>query len=117
MSAPRDRREAGLGPLEAEVMERVWSAAGPVTVRQLVEGVNKGRRRPLAYTTVMTVMVRLAEKGALRRRQEGRGYVYEATATDPAGLAVRGVLRDFGEAAMAQFVEEAKTDPQMLKRL
>ena len=40
-----------------------------------------------------------------------------ATAADSAGLAVRGVLRDFGDAAMAQFVEEAKADPKLLKRL
>ena len=76
-----------------------------------------GRTKPLAYTTVMTVMSRLADKGALRRRPQGRSYVYEATAADSAGLAVRGVLRDFGDAAMAQFVEEARSDPKLLERL
>lgn len=117
MSAGRENRETGLGRLEAEVMGHVWAAGGPVTVRQLVERLNQGRAKPLAYTTVMTVMSRLAEKGALSRRSEGRGYVYEATAADPAGLAVRGVLRDYGEAAMAQFVEEARADPRLLERL
>jgi len=117
MFAGREHRETGLGPLEAEVMERIWGAGEPMTVRQLVERINEGRRKPLAYTTVMTVMSRLAEKGALRRRSQGRGYVYEATAADSAGLAVRGVLRDFGDAAMAQFVEEARSDPELLKRL
>ena len=117
MSAGREHHETGLGPLEAEVMEHIWAAAGPVTVRQLVERINQERGKPLAYTTVMTVMSRLAEKGALRRQAQGRGYVYEATAADSAGLAVRGVLRDFGDAAMAQFVEEARTDPKLLKRL
>ena len=117
MSAGRDHRETGLGPLEAEVMDRIWAAGEPVTVRRLAEQINHGRTKPLAYTTVMTVMSRLAEKGALRRQAQGRGYVYEATAADSAGLAVRGVLRDFGDAAMAQFVEEARSDPKLLERL
>jgi predicted transcriptional regulator len=113
----RKEGERLLGPLEAEVMERLWEAGEPLSVRQLLERLNRGRRQQLAYTTVMTVMVRLAEKGALVRRRDGRGFVYEATADDLAGLAVRGVLRDFGEAAVAHFVEEAKADPEVLERL
>jgi predicted transcriptional regulator len=117
MAPRRDRQDKGLGPLEGEVMKQMWAAGEPLSVRQLLERLNEGRAKPLAYTTVMTVMSRLAEKGALARRPEGRGYVYEATADNPAGLAVRGVLRDFGDAAMAQFVEEARADPEMLRRL
>jgi predicted transcriptional regulator len=106
-----------LGPLESEVMHAVWRAVGPISVREVVDELNDGRGQQLAYTTVMTVMSRLAEKDMLKRRHEGRGYVYEATAEDTAGLAVRGVIRDFGDAAMAQFLEEAKADPQVLRRL
>lgn len=76
-----------------------------------------GRSQPLAYTTVMTVMSRLAGKGILARRREGRGYVYEATVHDAAGIAVRSVMRDFGDAAMAHFVDEARGDPEALRRL
>ncbi len=106
-----------LGPLEADVVRAAWAAGEPVSVRDLLERVNKGRSPQLAYTTVMTVMSRLTEKDVLRRRKQGRGYVYEPVADDPAALAVRGVMRDFGEAAMAQFVEEAKSDPRVLRRL
>jgi predicted transcriptional regulator len=109
--------EKVLGPLEADVMRAVWAAEEPVTVRDLLERVNGRRRKPLAYTTVMTVMSRLADKGVLSRRREGRGYVYLPTAGDAAGIAVRGVIREFGDAAMAQFVEEAKADPEALQRL
>ena len=98
-------------------MELVWAAAGPVSVREVAAGLNEGRNAPLAYTTVMTVMSRLAEKGALTRVREGRGYRYEAAAPDAAGLAVRGVLREHGAAAIAHFVEEARADPKALKRL
>ncbi len=106
-----------LGPLESEIMELVWAAPGPVSVREIEGSLNKGRPDQLAYTTVMTVMSRLAEKGVLTRVREGRGYRYEAVAPDAAGLAVHGVLREHGEAAMAHFVEEARADPKALKRL
>jgi predicted transcriptional regulator len=106
-----------LGPLEAEVMNIVWHAGEPITVRQLLDRLNKGRKPKLAYTTAMTVMSRLADKGALTRRRQGRGYVYEATVTDTAGIAVRQVVREFGDEAIAHFVEEARADPQTLERL
>lgn len=106
-----------LGPLENEVMQAVWSADQPVSVRDVVERLNGRRRDELAYTTVMTVMSRLAEKGVLTRVRAGRGYLYEAAAPDAAGLAVRGVLREHGDAAIAHFVEEARADPKALKRL
>ncbi|HEX9546225.1 MAG TPA: BlaI/MecI/CopY family transcriptional regulator [Acidimicrobiales bacterium] len=106
-----------LGPLEAEVMEAVWSAGEPRSVRAVLDALNRGRRQPLAYTTVMTVMARLAEKEILRRKMDGRGYLYEAAVSDVAGIAVRDVIRDFGESAVASFVEQARSDPRLLKRL
>ena len=65
----------------------------------------------------MTVMNRLAAKNVLTRHGERRRYVYEATSTDEAGLAVRDVLRVHGDAAVAHFVAEARTDPAVLRRL
>src|SRR6185369_1918938 len=54
-----------LGDLECEIMELVWKKANPtVTVRDIYE--NLRQQRQIAYTTVMTTMVRLAEKGLLR---------------------------------------------------
>jgi predicted transcriptional regulator len=113
----QDDLEKLLGPLEAELVRAAWEAGRPVSVRDVLERVNNGRRPPLAYTTVMTIMSRLTDKGVMRRHQEGRGYIYEPVAADPAALAVRGVMRDFGEAAMVQFAEEAKSDPRVLRRL
>jgi predicted transcriptional regulator len=105
------------GPLESEVMQAVWSTGGPVTVRQVVDDLNEQRAAPLAYTTVMTVMSRLAAKRALSRRKAGRGYLYEAIAPDAAGLAVKDLLRAHGDVAVAHFVDEARTDPAMMRRL
>lgn len=108
---------SGFGPLEAEVMDIIWALAGPVSVGDVAERLNEHRTEPLAYTTVMTVMARLADKQVLERRREGRGYLYEPSAADAAGIAVKGVIRTYGDEAMAHFFEEARADPKMLRRL
>jgi len=54
-----------LGDLECEIMELVWKKANPtVTVREIYDILR--HERQIAYTTVMTTMVRLAEKGILK---------------------------------------------------
>ena len=98
-------------------MQALWKADEPLTVRQLLGQLNRGRKPELAYTTVMTVMNRLTEKRALRRERRGRGYAYRPTADDLAGLAVNNVVREFGDAALAQFVDQARADPKVLRRL
>ena len=67
----------GLGHLEATVMDRVWRAAGSVTVRDVVDALQQ--ERSIAYTTVMTVMDNLFSKGFLGRERVGRAYAYRAT--------------------------------------
>jgi predicted transcriptional regulator len=65
------------GDLEAEVMDRMWARVEPATVRDILEELRQVR--PLAYTTVMTVMDRLFQKGWLTRERVGRGYAYATT--------------------------------------
>ena len=108
---------AGLGPLESEVMQVGWSAGGPVSVRNVLDALNDRRAKPLAYTTVMTVMNRLVAKHFLARRGEPRKYSYAPTADGPAAAATRDVIRTYGDAAIAQFVSEARADPRLLRRL
>ena len=62
-----------LGNLESDVIRVVWDM-GEATVQEVKDTLEP--KRPLAYTTVMTVMSRLSEKGLLNRRKEGRAYVY-----------------------------------------
>ena len=64
-----------LGDLEAQVMRRIWVRGEPVTVRDIVSDLRL--ERPIAYTTVMTVMDNLRKKGWLRREPDGRAYRYE----------------------------------------
>lgn len=113
----RRTSRAGAGALETEVMDAIWASATPVSVKEVLEALNRGRARPLAYTTVMTVLGRLEAKGSLTRTRAGRGYLYEARAADEAGLAVRSVLDAFGNAAVARFVDEARADPELRARL
>jgi predicted transcriptional regulator len=86
-------------------------------VRDVAHAVNAERGAPLAYTTVMTVMSRLARKGILARSRSGRGYVYAPVAADTAEIAVRGVLAEFGNAALARFVERVELDDGLRGRL
>ncbi len=115
--ATRDGLEKILGPLEAEIMRVVWDCEPPVTPRQVLDQINERRDQPLAYTTVMTVMTRLAEKGLLGRTPAPRGWAYEPLVTDAASIAVRDVMRDFGEAAVAHFLAESRADPKLRRRL
>lgn len=98
-------------------MQALWKAGEPLTVRSVLERLNAQRDPALAYTTIMTVLSRLCDKGVVVRHVQGRSFAYEAAVTDPAGIAVREVLRDFGDAAVAQFVDEARADPKLLRRL
>ncbi|MBQ0985303.1 BlaI/MecI/CopY family transcriptional regulator [Streptomyces sp. F63] len=68
-----------LGELEDAVMTRVWRWNRPVTVREVLEDLRK--ERPIAYTTVMTVLDNLHRKGWVRREAEGRAYRYTAVST------------------------------------
>jgi predicted transcriptional regulator len=117
MAGRPKKTASGFAPLESEVMDAVWTASDPVSVREVLDALNERRPEPLAYTTVMTVMNRLAAKGVLNRHGERRSYVYEATSTDAAGIAVHDVIRIYGDAAVAHFVDEARADPGVLRRL
>lgn len=106
-----------LGPLEAEVMALLWRADQPLSVREVEQRLNGGRAAPLAYTTVMTVLARLAGKNILLREPRGRGFVYRPAVADTAEIAVRGVLDEFGDAALARFVDRVELDPALRARL
>lgn len=99
-----------LGPLEARVMEVVWQR-GPSTVRDVLNALAADGAQELAYTTVMTVMGNLADKGLLEPTQAGRAFVYAPTMTH--GEFVRSqvravldtLLESFTEPTLSYFVE------------
>lgn len=114
MTADR-RRERG--DLENEVLAALVTAGRPATpgeVLQLLE-------RPLAYTTVMTTLSRLHEKGAVTRERAGRAYAY--VTADSATVTARRMRRvlDGGEdrtVVLARFLDELDPrDVPVLQRL
>jgi predicted transcriptional regulator len=85
----------GPGPLtevELEIMHVVWEL-GDATVKQVHEILSA--RRPVAYTTVMTMLGLLAKKGHLKREESGRAFVYRPA--HPKGRVVSRMLDDFVE--------------------
>ena len=106
-----------LGPLESEAMAALWHSSEPLSVRQAVGVRNAPRRSPLAYTTVRTVLSRLAATGIVARTRVGRGFTYAPVAADSADIAVRGVLAAHGDAALVRFVDRVEFDPALRERL
>jgi len=98
-----------LGSLELQVMEFMWQK-GEATVQQVVKTIN--RRRPIAYTTVMTVMGHLVDKGLLSRTMEGKRYRYLVARSryefllDSSRSMIHTLVDDFGDLAIAQFLGE-----------
>jgi predicted transcriptional regulator len=110
-----------LGELEGAVMEVLW-ARQEATVREVVDELS--RTRSLAYTTVLTIMSRLVEKGLLTQHKVGRAHLYkpamsrEAYVAEVSGQVVRSLVEDFGDIALAQFSQQLDSlDPARLAAL
>jgi BlaI family penicillinase repressor len=79
-----------LTPQELAIMKVVWGF-DTVTVREVYEALRK--TRPIAYTTVMTMMNVLEDKGYLTKKAQGRAHAY--TPTRPRQQVVGAMVRDF----------------------
>lgn len=72
----------GLGPLEARIMEIIWSLAGWASVNDVIAKLEYKRgEKPLAYTTVKTVLQNLADKSHLKKRSAGKANEFKAVRT------------------------------------
>lgn len=107
--------EKMLGKLEAQVMEAVWQAEGPVCVDEVREVLSAGGK-DAAYTTIMTTLSRLYAKGLLAREQRGKAYYYTPRVSRrelTSGVTkqvIDSLLTTFAEPAMAYFVEALGAD-------
>lgn len=106
MSLPR--RSRPFGDLEATLMDLLWDAEHPLSVREAMEGLRP--QRVLAYTTVMTVLDNLHRKHWLRRQRDGRAWRYAPALTRQAYTAqlMHEALTVSEDRAgvLARFVEE-----------
>ncbi len=106
--------------LELEILKVLWRT-GPATVRQVRDEL--AAVRDLAYTSVMTVMTIMADKGYVKRTKSGRSYVYQATYHEE--RASRSMLQDiidrlFGgstTAVMQHLLEVSEIDDDELKAI
>ncbi|MGH9116997.1 MAG: BlaI/MecI/CopY family transcriptional regulator [Acidimicrobiales bacterium] len=109
-----------MGELEATIMDVLWERGGWLTPGEVHEVL--AADRPLAYTTVMTILVRLWRKGRLERHRDGRAFAYRPlhSREEHAAARMAAMLRAAGDrpAALARFVDElSPADRAQLRRL
>lgn len=104
------------------MLEVLWAAEDWSTVREVFAVIEA--ERPIAYTTVMTVLARMAKKGLVEQRRDGKAYLYRASATrgemaaDLMRQALGSVADDAGGArdALVAFVGEATEEERAALR-
>jgi predicted transcriptional regulator len=106
----------GFGELEGAVLAALHEAGEPVSAGQVRDRLGA----ELAYTTVVTILSRLHDKGVLTRNKAGRSYAYAPVADEP-GLAARRMTRVLDgeadrEAVLARFVSGLSADDEVLLR-
>lgn len=114
------RRQPRLGDLELQIMNVLW-AGGPASVRQVLEAL-PGKPKP-AYTTVLTMLRLMHEKGYVDRREQGRAHVYQARLREEPvkrGLVRNLVDRAFAgsaEALLVRLVDDGQVTAEELARI
>src|SRR5437879_3062301 len=106
---------------ELEMMKVVWGGEEGVTVRDVYEALRA--RRPIAYTTVMTGMKTLEQKGYLKATQQERAYVYRPSR--PKQQVIRAMVREFvdrvfngsGRPLVAHLIEDEHLSEADLKEI
>ncbi len=113
-------RKPVLTAQELEIMKVVWRS-GASTVRDVYETLLEHRK--IAYTTVMTMMNILEQKGYLKKSPKDRAYVYQATR--PQKQVIRGMVREFvdrvfngsAEPLLLHLVEDRRVSEQDLEEI
>jgi len=96
----------GSGELENQVLDVLWASTGPLTPREVCGQLSQ--HREIAYTTVMTTLVRLWRKGTVERQSVGRTFAYRPGISREERVAAR--MQELlcgpgdGSAALARFV-------------
>jgi BlaI family penicillinase repressor len=115
----RGREPRELGRLELRLLNLLWES-GPATVREVLEAL-PNRDRP-AYTTILTTMRVMHEKGYLDREERGKAHVYRARLHEhrvKRGLLqglIDGAFRGSAEALLVRLLEDELLSPEELAR-
>ncbi|WP_311211100.1 MULTISPECIES: BlaI/MecI/CopY family transcriptional regulator [unclassified Aeromicrobium] len=102
-----------LGSLERSVMDVLWGATSPLTVREVQDGLEASGTHDLAYTTVMTVLDRLGTKEMVSRERDGRAFRYTAALSREAATteALNATLDSSGDRTAALLHFARTVDP------
>ena len=106
------RIEKPLTATELEMMNVIWRIA-PCSVHQVVEALQP--QRPLAYTSVSTIVRILEQKGFVRSQKEGRGHLYEPTLSKEAyqAMSLKRLVRNEFDGAPALLVQRLLDTAQL----
>ena len=109
-------KRRAMGALEAEVSATLWASENALTPAEVREAIGGD----LAYTTVMTILTRLWQKGRLERERSGRAYAYRPAVDEAEHFAGRMHETLAGakdrEAALSRFVDELTPTEMTLLR-
>ncbi|MCI0629556.1 MAG: BlaI/MecI/CopY family transcriptional regulator [Phycisphaerales bacterium] len=115
------QREYELGDAELQVLRALWEG-GPATVRDVLNHLHQ-RGRKVAYTTVLTFLTRLEQKGFVKSDKSDLAYVYRAAVTrnQVTRSRLKAMLNELfdGEAAplVLQLMKTQKFSPQEIAEL
>ncbi|WP_019003892.1 BlaI/MecI/CopY family transcriptional regulator [Cohnella laeviribosi] len=113
------------GSLEAKIMEVLWEK-GKLTIKQVHEILNS--ENPISLNAVMTVMIRLADKGHLIKESRGKGRTRltlfsptqnkEQFILEQTKVVTDGLIEDFGPLVVSHLIDNLdKADPGLIERL
>lgn len=110
------------GPLEAQVMNILWDMDHPMTIKEVLASLQT--TKPLSFNTIMTMMNRLVEKGALTKTGESRSFHYEPSESREQFLnnqsreLTHELMEEFGSLAVNHMVDVLEeVDPQLIRAL
>lgn len=119
MARPRSEHPT---PGELEVLQVLWER-GPCTVRQVLQKLNRSRSRSRAYTSVMSLLNVMVDKGLLRRKPLGKAFLYTArvqqqpTLREMVGDLVERAFGGSAEQLVAHALEQTDPTPQELDEI
>lgn len=103
-----------LGSLQAKIMNILWETKGPLKPSEVLKKLGNG----YAYTTVMTILKRLADKKIVNRKMSGKVYLYSPClckekfiGKNLSGI-MGGLVNSYGKVAIANFVDVVKNNKE-----
>lgn len=114
------------GPLEAKIMDIIWSAEG-LSIKEVQEILNE-ENHPISFNAVMTVMNRLLEKGHLTKHSKGKGrgrascyepvQTKEQFLTEQTKAVTYGLIHEYGDLVVNHMIDALEdADPNLIAKL